>query len=104
MGNKERKTQNKTSSVKKFCAFLSLCKFALVLEIMKMTDSNDPDREGENNQNNGLDGRLSPHLNGHANGNEVHSESEEDNESPDDNDHSGYELLPQNEVPSIPNN
>ena len=69
-----------------------------------MADSNDPDREGENNQNNGLDGRLSPHLNGHANGNEVHSESEEDNESPDDNEHSGYVLLPQNEVPSIPNN
>ena len=94
---------------KSSCAFKSLCKFALILEIMKMTDSNDPDRGGESNQNNGFDGngfngRLSPQLNGHANGNEIHSESEEDNESPDENEHSGYVLLPQNEVPNIPNN
>ena len=64
---------------------------------VKMTDRNDPSRQenGDQNQANGHEDRLSPQLNGHINGHDTHSDSDDENDR--NNDLSGYEPIPQNE-------
>ena len=71
---------------------------------MKVTDGNDPSRrEEENNSNGSINGRISP--NGQMNNGHVLTNSDSDNESAGDNnaEHSGYELLPQNDPSRPPN-
>ena len=82
------------------------CEHFYCIQIMKVTDGNDPSRREEegNNSNGRINGRISPNgqmINGHH----VLTNSDSDNEAADENnaEHSGYELLPQNDPSRPPN-